>query len=136
MNDTKKISVVINTYNAERHLLQVINAAKGFDEIVVCDMESTDNTLDIAKGMGCRVVTFEKKDHNIVEPARQFAIEQASFPWVLVLDADEIVSEATNLPVQPHLSAGMRRGSGHSAQELFHGEVHACLLSRLYFAFL
>ena len=39
MNDTKKISVVINTYNAERHLQQVINAAKGFDEIVVCDME-------------------------------------------------------------------------------------------------
>ena len=93
MNDTKKISVVINTYNAERHLLQVINAAKGFDEIVVCDMESTDNTLAIAKSMGCRVVTFEKKDYNIVEPARQFAIEQAAFPWVLVLDADEIVSE-------------------------------------------
>ena len=70
MNDTKKISVVINTYNAERHLLQVINAAKGFDEIVVCDMESTDNTLAIAKSMGCRVVTFEKKDYNIVEPAQ------------------------------------------------------------------
>ena len=60
MNDEKKISVVINTYNAVRHLMQVINAASGFDEIVVCDMESTDNTLDIAKSMGCRVVTFEK----------------------------------------------------------------------------
>ena len=60
MNDTKKISVVINTYNAERHLLQVLNAAKGFDEIVVCDMESTDNTLAIAKSLDCRVVTFER----------------------------------------------------------------------------
>ena len=104
MNDTKKISVVINTYNAERHLLQVINAAKGFDEIVVCDMESTDNTLAIAKSMGCRVVTFEKKDYNIVEPARQFAIEQAAFPWVLVLDADEIVSEELRTYLYNHIS--------------------------------
>ena len=71
MNDTKKISVVINTYNAERHLLQVINAAKGFDEIVVCDMESTDNTLAIAKSMGCRVVTFEKKDYNSNEKLKE-----------------------------------------------------------------
>ena len=64
MNDDNKISVVINTYNAERHLQQVIDAAKGFDEIVVCDMESTDNTVNIAQNNGCRVVTFEKRDYN------------------------------------------------------------------------
>lgn len=43
-----KISVVINTYNAERHLAEVLDSVKDFDEIVVCDMESTDHTRDIA----------------------------------------------------------------------------------------
>ena len=35
----KKISVVINTYNAERLLKKVLESVKDFDEIVVCDME-------------------------------------------------------------------------------------------------
>ena len=128
MNDTKKISVVINTYNAERHLLQVINAAKGFDEIVVCDMESTDNTLAIAKSMGCRVVTFEKKDYNIVEPARQFAIEQAAFPWVLVLDADEIVSEELRTYLYNHISEPeCAEGVSIPRKNYFMGKfMHAC----------
>ena len=49
MKENHQISVVINTYNAEQHLQAVIDSAKGFDEILVCDMESTDRTVDIAK---------------------------------------------------------------------------------------
>ena len=43
--ETNKISVVINTYNARQHLEKVLDSVKDFDEIVVCDMESTDDTL-------------------------------------------------------------------------------------------
>ena len=92
MNDENKISVVINTYNAERDLERVLDGVKDFDEVLICDMESTDKTLDIAKKYGCRIVTFERKTYNIVEPAREFAIHEARFDWVLVVDADEIVT--------------------------------------------
>ena len=128
MNDTKKISVVINTYNAERHLQQVIAAAKGFDEILVCDMESSDDTVEIARDMGCRVVTFEKKDYNIVEPARQFAIEQAAFPWVLVLDADEIVSEELRTYLYNNISEpACAEGVSIPRKNYFMGKfMHAC----------
>ena len=87
-----KISVVINTYNAELHLERVLDAVKDFDEILICDMESTDRTLQIAQQYGCRVVTFERKKFTIVEPAREYAIHEAQYPWVLVVDADEIVT--------------------------------------------
>lgn len=87
-----KISVVINTYNAEKHLEQVLEAVKDFDEIVVCDMESTDSTLDIARKYNCKIVTFPKKNYNIVEPARNFAVQSAANKWVLVVDADEIIT--------------------------------------------
>lgn len=92
MCEQKKISVVINTRNAEQHLQRVLDAVKSFDEILICDMESTDNTLKIAHDNGCRVVTFPKADHKSAEPARTFAIQSASYPWVLVVDADEIVT--------------------------------------------
>lgn len=87
----KKISVVINTYNASKHLRQVLDSVRLFDEIVICDMESTDNTLLIAEEYGCKIVIFPKGNHVSAEPARTFAIQSATHPWVLVVDADEIV---------------------------------------------
>ena len=89
-----KISVVINTYNASKFLARVLDSVKDFDEIVICDMESTDNTLEIARQYSCKIVTFPKGNISIVEPARQYAIDSASNPWVLVADADEIVTPA------------------------------------------
>lgn len=92
MNGKSKISVVVNTYNAEQHLERVLEAVKDFDEVLVCDMESTDQTLEIAQKHGCRIVTFPKDGHSIVEPAREFAIHEATHQWVLVVDADELVT--------------------------------------------
>jgi glycosyltransferase involved in cell wall biosynthesis len=88
------ISVVINTYNASKYLAQVLDTAKSFEEIVVCDMESTDNTVEIAKSYGAKVVTFPKANHKSAEPARTFAIQSASSDWVLVVDADELIPQA------------------------------------------
>lgn len=90
----QNISVVINTYNASKYLARVLERVKGFDEVVVCDMESTDNTVAIAREHGCKVVTFPKANHKSAEPARTFAIQSANSDWVLVVDADELVSEA------------------------------------------
>ena len=87
-----KISVVINTYNAELHLAECLEAVKDFDEVVVCDMESTDHTIEIARKYGCKIVTFPKGEHKSAEPARTFAIQSASNKWVLVVDSDEIIT--------------------------------------------
>ncbi|MBP5710168.1 MAG: glycosyltransferase family 2 protein [Bacteroidales bacterium] len=92
MPSENKISVVIHTYNAEKELPQTLDSVRGFDEIVVCDMESTDNTLAVAEKYGCRIITFPKKDYTCPEPARTFAIQSATYDWVLVVDADEIVT--------------------------------------------
>ncbi len=86
-----KISVVINTYNEEKNIRSALESVKWADEIVVCDMHSTDNTVEIAKKYKAKVV-YHKLTH-FVEPARNFAIKQASNSWVLVLDADEVISD-------------------------------------------
>lgn len=88
----EKISVVIQTYNAERHLARVLDAVKEFDEVIVADMESTDATRDIASHAGARVVVYPKGNHTICEAYRERAVHEASHPWVLVVDADELVT--------------------------------------------
>jgi len=87
-----KISVVINTRNEEKNLPGCLTAVqKTVDEIVICDMESTDNTKKIAKEFNARI--FSHKNVNYVEPARNFAIDKAKGNWILLLDADEIIDQ-------------------------------------------
>ena len=47
-----KISVVINTFNSDRFLNQCLRSVEKFDEIVLCDMHSTDGTIAIAEKYG------------------------------------------------------------------------------------
>lgn len=88
----EKISVVIQTYNAAEHLDRVLSSVSGFDEVIVADMESTDDTLEIARRHGARTVTYPRGGHTICEAYRERAVHEASHPWVLVVDADELVT--------------------------------------------
>ena len=89
-----KITAIVQTYNAAEHLDICLTALKRFDEILVVDMESTDDTVAIAERHGARVIVKERGPHRIVEAYRDFAIKAATNDWVLVVDADEIVTPA------------------------------------------
>lgn len=86
-----KISVVINTYNAGKYLERCLKSVKDADEVIVCDMYSTDNTVEIANKYGCKVVFHENMGY--AEPARNFANSQVTSDYFLILDADEYASE-------------------------------------------
>lgn len=88
----EKITALVQTYNASKYLDRVLSSLKDFDELLVVDMESTDSTLDIARRHGARVITYPRGQHRIVEAYRDKAIHEASNPWVLVMDADEVVT--------------------------------------------
>ncbi|HEY2385740.1 MAG TPA: glycosyltransferase family 2 protein [Candidatus Binatia bacterium] len=84
------ISAVVNTLDAERFLAYALRSvASWVNEIVVVDMGSTDGTVAIARHFGATVVDHPRT--GLVEAARDFACEAARGPWLLVLDADEIV---------------------------------------------
>jgi glycosyltransferase involved in cell wall biosynthesis len=86
------ITLVINTLNEELNIANCINSAKYIvKEIIVCDMYSDDNTVSIAESLGAKIVYHIRT--GFVEPARNYAISQATNEWVLVLDADEILTK-------------------------------------------
>lgn len=97
-----KISVIINTFNSEASLAQCLESVVAFDEIIVCDMYSSDNTLQIAKQFGCKILMHERT--GIVEPARNFAIQAASCEWVFVVDSDEIVPSQLRTYLYNHIN--------------------------------
>lgn len=89
-----RISAVVNTRNAALYLAETLESLRDFDEILVCDMESVDDTVEIALRYGAKVVTYPAAGCNIVEPARNYALSQARGEWALVVDADEVIPGA------------------------------------------
>lgn len=85
-----RLSVVINTLNEEHNIRDCLETIKWADEIVIVDMYSDDNTVAIAKEYTDKICFHERVGY--VEPARNFALQQASHNWVLILDADERVT--------------------------------------------
>lgn len=81
-------SVIINTWNEQSNLQACLDSIKSWaDEVVVVDMESTDETVNIARKN--KVKLFSHPNIGYVEPARNFAISKSTSDWILVIDADE-----------------------------------------------
>ena len=88
----KPVTLVINTRNEEAHLAECLNSVKDWvSQIVLMDMESSDRTVEISKEFGAEI--YHHPQVGYVEPARNKALSLAKQPWVLLLDADESVSE-------------------------------------------
>jgi (heptosyl)LPS beta-1,4-glucosyltransferase len=84
------ISGVIHTFNEESNIENAIRSLLPWvDEVVVIDMYSNDNTRQIAKSLGARVVLHERLA--FADPAREFGIAQAQGDWIISIDADEMV---------------------------------------------
>ena len=81
--------------NESHHLPKALASVKGIAaEIVVVDTGSTDDTVSIASAMGAKVLHFEWTDD--FAAARNAALEAATQPWILSLDADQrLASDST-----------------------------------------
>lgn len=83
------VSAVIYSRN-EADLLRVcLPAIAGFDEILLCDMQSSDDTVEVAETAGARIVAVP--DARVIEEVRQLGLDHATGEWVLFVDADEIL---------------------------------------------
>ena len=87
------ISVVILTFNEERHIERCIRSVTGVaTDIFVVDSFSTDATTSIADSLGAKVY-----QNSWVNYATQFNWALATLPiktdWVFRLDADEIIDD-------------------------------------------
>lgn len=84
------VSVVIVTLNEEANVRRCLESAKWADEIIVVDSGSADRTVEICGEYGCRIFKHKWTGDG---PQKDYAIGQATGDWVLVLDADEEMTD-------------------------------------------
>lgn len=86
------ISATIITYNEENRIVACLDSLEGIaDEIIVVDSHSTDRTVEICRQRGCRVVERKLAGYGA---QRQYATSLTTHPYILSIDADEILSPA------------------------------------------
>ncbi|MGG4548791.1 glycosyltransferase [Rossellomorea marisflavi] len=78
--------------NEEENIGECLEGIKNFvDEVIVVDTGSTDNTKEIAERYSAKVYDYEW--NNDFSRARNYSIAQATSEYILILDADESISD-------------------------------------------
>lgn len=86
-----RLSVVIITFNEEKNIGRCIDSVKNVaDEIIVVDSVSSDKTVEIAASKGA-IVKLQPFLGYVEQ--KNFALEAASYDYVLSLDADEALDK-------------------------------------------
>ncbi|MBK8956180.1 MAG: glycosyltransferase family 2 protein [Saprospiraceae bacterium] len=87
MTGTHPLSAVIITFNEARNIGRCLKSLRDVaDDILVVDSFSSDNTIEIAKSYGARVI--QNKFEGYIQQ-KNFANSQALNDFILSLDADE-----------------------------------------------
>ena len=96
------LSAFVTTFNNASTLNECLDSVSWADEIVVLDSFSTDATVEIAQKHGCRI--FQQKFRGY-GPQKQDALERTTHRWVLLLDADEALTQKAQTCIQQLLTA-------------------------------
>jgi len=86
------VTVIIAARNEAKNLPRCLQALKEVGEVYVIDSQSTDDTVEIARSHGARVVQFHYQGG--WPKKRQWAINTLPIAneWILLLDADEVLT--------------------------------------------
>jgi len=83
-------SAVVVVRNAEALIQRCLESVAWCDERIVIDMDSTDRTRERATALATKIVPQAWIPH--MEWARNRGIELATGDWILVVDADEVIT--------------------------------------------
>ncbi len=86
--DQPAITAIVVSCN-EGHLLPAcLNALKFCDELLVVDLQSEDNTRQVAESLGAKIIDHPRVP--IVEQVRAYATQKAANDWILFVDPDTV----------------------------------------------
>jgi glycosyltransferase involved in cell wall biosynthesis len=83
------LSAIVVSFNEEVRLADCLKSLLFCDEIIVCDLGSTDGSLAIAAKLATRVIRADRVPvSDVIVPS---VVGEASHDWILRLDPDEVI---------------------------------------------
>jgi glycosyltransferase involved in cell wall biosynthesis len=101
LRDEEKIQATVGilTFNSGKVLRRALESVRDFDDILLCDGGSSDDTLEIARAFGARVIPqsadFKNPNGTLKNygGVRQQLLDAARYDWFLYIDSDESIPE-------------------------------------------
>ena len=120
-NAQPKAVVIVLTFNSDASVARVIESCRPLSSrTLVVDSGSTDGTVEIARAMGCEIVSHPFENYS---QQRNWAQEHAGLApdaWVLHVDSDEVVSRELAASLQAAMAGGEAGVDGYLVQRLSH----------------
>jgi glycosyltransferase involved in cell wall biosynthesis len=100
----QKLTVIVPCKNEQENIGACIASFYDIaDEILIADSGSTDGTLEIVRAIGnCRII---EREYRTSGDFKNWAIPQAEHEWVLLVDADERVTEKLAAEIREKLAS-------------------------------
>ncbi len=129
------ISVTILTKNSSKYLREVLSAVKDFQEVLVYDTGSQDDTIPLAKEFP-NVKILDGKFEGF-GPTHNKASNFAKYEWILSVDSDEVVTpelakEILSLKLDPGSVYSFPRGNEYNGKFIRWCGWHPDVQYRLY----
>lgn len=97
MKNLYDITAIVMAYNEEDRIEYTLKSLKDFPEIIVVDKESTDNTVEIARQYGAKIISVKNYDDIFPHPAGYETLglpeadELAQNEWLLMVLCSEVL---------------------------------------------
>ncbi len=132
------LSVIVITKNESARIEACLASVAFADEWIVVDSASSDDTAERARQAGAQVFSFA--DWPGFGAQKQRALDRASGPWVLAIDADERVTPELATSIQRVVAAGeggpvaweLSRLSSFGGRWIHHGDWYPDRVLRLF----
>ena len=87
----KSLSVAMIAMNEEANLPRTLASVRWADEIILVDSGSVDRTIEIAESFGAKTSYHDFGGHG---EQKNVALDLCTSDWILLLDADEVLTPA------------------------------------------
>lgn len=96
------IAAIVITKNEERNIGACLRSLRWVHDLIVVDACSTDHTVEIVREYTPRVFIRSWPGFG---PQKNYGLDQATADWVLIVDADERVTDALRAEIQQVIEA-------------------------------
>lgn len=100
MEEKIKLSAIIKTKNSENKFCETLESIKDFDEIIVLDEHSSDDTVEIAKEYKAKIIYADKNNFSL---AQNQALSEAKNDWIFILEENEIIPQKLIREIQNYI---------------------------------
>lgn len=104
MAERPKISAVVTSFNEEINIQECLESVHWADEVLLVDSFSTDRTIEIARTMP--KVDILQHEYFGSAAQKNWAMDHTRHPWILIVDADERVTQELAAEIQELLARG------------------------------